>query len=295
MYGKTDFEVLWEIGAALLSGENPYGFHGSWYPPAATILFSIFALIPVANGIWLWRGVLLVLLAGVVKRDGYWWILYLPLFFVIIAGQVDLVLVALIPMLNKKGWKGALAAFVFTLKPITAVVILPWFILKWLREEPRMVSLFLAFCLLGHTWPLLVRPTIFSEWGNVLFGSATTHYFGGGLWSAKDILPTFILATLAAGLVVVALVTKKETLARSALALASPFSLPYHHAILTYAAPGWIMALSSIVMVIIVYVTNAQFARVLVPLTAFLFNLTIPATFSLNYASLRSIIKAHWR
>lgn len=245
---SSDFAIFWEIGKAILQGLSPYSVAQSWYPPAVSYFFVLFALGPVPLTIWIWRTLLIVLLAIVARREGWWSVLYLPLPFVVLAGQMDLVFVALVPYLARKGWEAPVAAALITLKPIIAVIVLPWYAIRWFLRDRGLLGRFVVISLAVHSWPLLLRPTVWSEWIEIVFGSAPRHYFGGvGIW-LLDGLPAWLMILWTASLCIAALYNS-ERVARSLLLLASPFSAPYHSALLVGSAPGWFLAANSILTV----------------------------------------------
>ncbi|KKL18859.1 hypothetical protein LCGC14_2471300, partial [marine sediment metagenome] len=142
--------------------------------------------------------------------------------------QVDLILVALIPLLSSKGWKAGYAAAFITLKPISAIIILPWFIIQWLREQPKTVLYFVLASLCIHLAPLLIEPRILFEWISVIMNSGTDHYLGGiGVWLLDGIHPLFLLLSSLV-LIALALISKRAAVSRALLALANPFAMFYH-------------------------------------------------------------------
>lgn len=263
----SDFAVFWEIGRAILAGLSPYSVGGSWYPPAGSLLFALTALAPLGIGYFIMLGLNALAALSIIRRYGKLWLAYVPLVFVMLAGQVDLILAAFIPWLNEKGWKPVAAAILLSLKPITAITILPWFMIQWaIKDRP---TLFKTLGIGGaiHLAPILIRPTILKEWISVILESGTGHYAGGvGIWLASTWIPTWFLILTAVFAVILALRSRNENLSRALLTLASPFAMPYHLVMLTGTAPATILVPTSIFATAILSTTFIQPYRALIPL-----------------------------
>lgn len=279
----SDFAVFWEIGRAVLSGLNPYSVGGSWYPPAASILLALTAILPLSVGYFAMLGINALAALAIIKRYGKGWLAYAPLLFVLLAGQVDLILAATIPWLNEKGWKPVAAAIVLSLKPITAVVILPWFMVRWAMRDRGILLRVLSIGGAVHIAPLIYRPTILKEWVDTILRSGTDHYAGGvGIWLANPWIPTWVLFLVAVLISSIAL-GSNENISRALLMMASPFAMPYHTVMLIGTAPAEWVAPISIVTTALLAATIFQPIIALIPLSIILYHaarniwLTIPA------------------
>lgn len=263
---NSDFAILWEIGRQVLLGNSPYAIGNSWYPPAASYLFALFALVPFEIAYIGWLFVNLSLLYIISRKYGLRWISFLPVIFVLIAGQVDLILVALIPFLSLKGWRPAIAAAIITLKPISAFVILPWFLIRWLAKDRSSFGKFLFATSAVHIWPLFIRPSVIFDWIVTIFRSGTGHYYGGiGVWLLGSI-PAWLLVLVSLSLAIFALLTHLPEKSRTLLALANPYAMFYHTVYLVGES-----SLSTIAManagIIIALILKSPIPLILVPLS----------------------------
>jgi hypothetical protein len=267
----SDFTVYWKIGRGALAGQSPYyDVAQSWYPPAVSYAFALFGLFPLEVAVWVWRAILLAALVLTMRRYGKWIAFFAPLPFVIVAGQVDLLLVLALGLLDRRGWKAAIGATLFTLKPILGAVVLPWYLWRWLRGDRVTLARFLGLSLAVHLWPLLIRPTVWREWFEIIFlHGGTANYFGGvGLWVFASTVPMslLLLGSLALGAAGVWLGNARTS--RALLLLASPFSLPYHASVLTGTAPDIVLAVASLAGLIGFVASGSDTWFILMPLAA---------------------------
>lgn len=263
-----DFSVFWEIGRAVLEGQSPYAVEFSRYPPAAAFFFVVFGLLPFVPAFALWSGANVVLYILALKRlqlgKGWWvWLLYTPFLFNLLTGQVDVVfwwaagfLVKEIPLSRHDGvtegingflarsssWIPALAGAFLTLKPQLAVVILPWFLLRWLRSERGILLRWGGISLLMHVLPLLYDPGIYQKWLTALQGVSEMKIgVSGGIFAFGQIgLPTWLLAVVGIGLAAWGWF-QKEAVSRPAQLLAFPLTIWYDNVVLVGIGPAWLM------------------------------------------------------
>lgn len=272
-----DFGVYWNVGRAILTGHDPYAVFGSFYPPAATILFAIFALVPfaLAYGIWTF-GNLIFLARTVGIRKAPIWLLFYPVLFVIAAGQIDLALVALATFLPRKDWKSVAAAALITLKPQVALLLLPFWLIQWLVADRRRLVAFVGATALVQGWPLLVNPTLYGRWLDRIFvygGGAARAGASPGIWS----LPVggTIIAAAAGSLVIGAIVAslrKREWLARSALVLSTPTGHAYDAVALVGSAPAWLLIPLSWLALVAAHAVGSFAPLAVISLASFLWN-----------------------
>lgn len=273
-----DFGVFWNTGRAILAGHDPYAVFGSFYPPAATILFAIFALLPFAfaYGAWTAANVLFIVKAVGIRKAPVW-LLYFPILSVIAAGQVDLALVALATLLPSKGWKSVAAAALITLKPQVALLLLPYWLITWLISDRRRLVAFVGVTLAVQGWPLLIDPTLFIRWiervrvygGGASYGVVTSP----GVWSLP--VGTGLTALLAVAFILIAIVAAlrgNERITRSALVLATPFGHEYDGAAIVGAAPGWLLVPLSWLTLIAAHTAASYWPLALIPAAAFIWN-----------------------
>jgi hypothetical protein len=238
-----DFSVFWDTGRALLEGRDPYSVQLSAYPPAAAYLYALFALIPFAYAFPLWCGANVLFLFDLLRRRGLArqfpaWLAATPAWFVLFTGQIDLFYLWVSGFVLGDGPWAVPAAALVTLKPQVAFVVLPWHLLRWLREAPRRVLAWAGLCLVLHGFPLLLNPAIYTRWFAVLRSQAGWRaQISTGLFLFSNIgVPVWLLAILAGGAALWGLTRGKET-ARAALLLAQPAGVWYEDVLLTASAP----------------------------------------------------------
>lgn len=237
LVNNSDFAILWQIGEQILAGNGPYATGNSWYPPGASYLFVLFALLPFHVSYVTWLIINMGIFYKISQRFGTRWLLFFPVVFVFIAGQVDLIFVALVPFLKEKEWKAPVAAAIITLKPISAIVILPWFLVRWLLYDRKTFIRFVKYAIIIQAWPLLVRPQVVIEWIGTILGTGTGHYLGGfGIW-LFDSLSFPILAASSLLIICFGLITDTAHRSRIYLSLANPYAMFYHAVYLVSDVP----------------------------------------------------------
>lgn len=246
-----DYSVFWEVGRAILEGRSPYAIDYSRYPPAANLLFIIFALLPFAWSFAVWSGANVVLYVLTLRRFGlgrWWWawLLYTPFIFNLLTGQLDVLFLwaagFLIMADPGRKWPGVAAGVFLTLKPQLAVVVLPWFLLRWLARDRKKLLAWLSGSVVLHALPLVFSINIYSEWLAALQGvSEMKMGVSGGIFAFGLLgLPGWLLAGLAVLLALWGL-TQAETTSRPAQFLASPLTIWYDGILLAGLGPGWWM------------------------------------------------------
>lgn len=273
-----DFYVFWNIGKAILDGLNPYAVFGSYYPPITTYLFTFYALLPISASFIIW---LLINSALFVKVTGFsfknpsrvLWLLFWPIAHCFVTGQNTLLFAACIPYLgSQKRWKAVLAATLLTLKPQIAVVILPWFIIRWLYSDRKRIYGFIASSLAVHLLPLLLNPRIYSEWFQTMGrGAGHKPLLSAGIWLGSDIFPFWVLAILTiAGASLI--FHSNEKLSRSALTFVMPVLSYYDPVYLVDVAPMKLLVPVSIASAILAHWFGSFAPFSLIALTAYLYN-----------------------
>jgi hypothetical protein len=255
-----DFSIFWQIGQAVLQGRSPYTVELSRYPPAAAFLFVVFALLPFMVSFAVWSGINIVLAIDGLRRMGRnWkglvWLLYTPFIFNLMTGQIDVIFwwAAFFLEPGKPGptytkwkvlvvWIPALAAAFLTLKPQLAVVVLPWYLLRWMRRQRGHVLRWVGLCAVLHLLPLWVDPMIYKQWLAALSGvsemksGVSAGIFTFGLFG----LPTWLLAGLGLVLAVWGWF-QDEWVSRAAQLSAFPLTIWYDDMLLAGRGPARLM------------------------------------------------------
>jgi hypothetical protein len=268
-----DFSVFWQIGQAVLSGHNPYSVPLSVYPPMMTLVFSLFALVPFQWAFPIWAGLNFVLVLDVLRRlasRNYFWILFSPVVFTLMTGQIDLLFLWLASWTMTAGWQSIVCAALLTLKPQIALIVLPWLLIRWLRKSPRSVIYWILLTLTLHTLPLLYDRAIYTKWLSAVNGQLGWRFaVSSGVFSLTTYqVPVWILILISLAVAVWGL-THSEAISRSAMLLASPAGLWYDSVLLVGSGPTWLMISWSWVAFILAYLLKNSVPLASIPLVAF--------------------------
>ena len=271
----VDFSVFWNIGKAILNGLNPYLVHGSYYPPTTSYLFSLYALFPIRLSYVLWtilNAALFIKVTGLSlkKPSRVLWLLFWPIVYCFTAGQNSLLFAALIPLLRSdKRWKAIVAATLMTLKPQIAIVVLPWFVVQWLCNDRKRIYAFVASSLLMHLFPILLRPSVYTEWFQTMsVGAGDKPLISAGIWLGSGGIPLWALLAVTA-LSLSLIFHRNEKISRSILTVVMPVVSFYDVVYLINVAPMKLMVPVSIVCVVLTGWMGEMLPFCLIAVTAF--------------------------
>lgn len=283
-----DFYVFWNIGKSILAGLNPYAVYGSFYPPATTYLFTLYALAPIGVSFALW---LLINSALFVKVTGFGlkkpsrilWLLFWPIAHCFVTGQNTLLFAALIPFLgSSKRWKAVAAATLITLKPQIAVVVLPWFAIRWLYSDRKRIYGFVGSSLVLHLFPILLNPSIYSQWFQTMGrGAGHKPLLSAGIWLGSGTFPFWALAILTVATASL-IFHSNEKLSRSALTLVMPVLSYYDPVYLVDVAPMKLLVPVSIASTLLAHWLGTFAPFGLIALSAFLYSVDFKSLFVLD-------------
>jgi hypothetical protein len=194
-----------------------------------TLVFSLFALVPFQWAFPIWTGLNFVLLLDVLRRlasRSYFWILFSPVVFNLMTGQIDLLFYWLASWTMTAGWQSIVCAALLTLKPQIALIVLPWLLIRWLWKSPRSLIYWILLTLALNTLPLLYDRSIYLKWLSAVNGYLGWRFaVSSGLFSLSTYqVPYWILIFLS---LVIAIwgQMQSEALSRAAMLLASPAGL----------------------------------------------------------------------
>lgn len=246
----NDYLIFWNAGHTILAGGNPYTDPWFFYPPATALLFTLVALIPFLPGFSILFGISVVAMIATTRRLGLkrqtiqW--LFLPANLIILLnGNIDVLLLWLSTFLfdeDAPNWKLLVVAVILTLKPQIAVVVLPWFVIRWLRQRRKLLVQWVAVCCVVHLLPLLYRPTIYSEWLTGLNANSQWRAASSAsLYTLISIgIPIIIPAVLGLLIAIYGLFQDART-SWAAQLTGLPIALWYDHIMLVGAAPWQIL------------------------------------------------------
>jgi len=241
-----DFSIFWQLGRGILDGQNPYSLVEPHYPPAAILMFTIFAILPYLPSFAVWTGVNFVLYLNCLKRLqlgrwGFAWLLFVPTVFNFISGQLDIFYFWLALFLQKGGWKAALAGALLTTKPQIAFIALPWFLVRWLLKDRRTLLRWAGLTLALHLLPLLYRTDIYAQWAGIINGEVDWRiYLTPGVFTLSNFnVPSPLMAALAAAIAIWGLFQERLT-GWISFTLALPIGQWYDETLLVGSAPWWL-------------------------------------------------------
>jgi hypothetical protein len=274
-----DFSLFWEIGKHFLEGGDPYSLSLSFYPPAAVYFFVLFSLLPLKMAIAVFTGINSVVFVATAKKldkERWWaWILFPPVMFVIFVGQLDLIFLYLSTFLVNGGIIAALAGSLLTLKPQMAFIALPWFLIKWAKNDKSTLAKWIVFTTILHTVPLVINPGLYKGWLNNAQGAVS--------WRMQQSPGVFSLTNLnvpVAFLVIVALITagwalfKDYKTSKIAQLMALPVGIWYDSVFVIGTAPYYIMVPVGIVSFVLAYFVSNSLPLFSISLIAILWRIT---------------------
>jgi hypothetical protein len=267
-----DFSLFWNIGQAVLNGANPYSIAISWYPPITSLVFAVFGLLPFIPAYAIWTGINIVLGLASFRRLAFkslpWaWLFYAPAVFILLSGQVDIIFLWLAGLLPKGGWKAVVAAVAITMKPQIALIILPWYLVRWLKADRKLILWWLLATLILQLLPILFRPTIFQDWVASLQGAyGWKMILSSGVFSLTSIgLPFWLVTAIALPIAIWGLF-QDETTSRAAQLLACPVTFWYEDIFLAGSVPAILLIPFSLLAFLAAYLLQNN-----LPLVSILF------------------------
>ncbi len=274
-----DFHVFWETGQAVLNGGNPYSVAFALYPPITSLLFALFALLPFLPSFGVWTGINVILCLSSFRRMklgrfSWAWLLFAPVLFNFLTGENDLPFLWLAIFLPQGGWKAVTAAVLITMKPQLALVLLPWFLVRWLKRDRRLVIGWLAGTLAFQLLPLLSSPSIFQDWlAAIQEGTQSRMVISSGIFAlAAYGFPVWLAGILSAAIAIWGLFQDEMT-SRAAQLIAIPITIWYDDALLAGSAPMRLLIPFSLLAFLASYLLQSALPLSAIPLVVVFYRL----------------------
>ena len=288
-----DFSNFWKIGQIILSGGNPYSVAYSWYPPAASLLFAVFGWMPFNTAYLVWSGInisLYLLGLRLLNRFREWWlwILYTPFLFILLSGQFDIpffcataIMIYLTDdarsskylkgrvFIFLQDWGPAIMGAFLTLKPQLAAVVLPWFLIRWLRNNRPFFMRWFAITVGINLIPLLYNLNIYNLWISTILGvgqkkmEVSAGIFGLGVLG----IPDWLLWISSISLYTWSLF-RSEKISRAGQLTAFPISAWYDAVLLAGSCPAWFMVLLGWIALGLALAVRNNVPMIVIPLGA---------------------------
>ena len=274
-----DFSLFWQIGQTVLMGGNPYSIAVSWYPPITSLVFAVFGLLPFVPSYAIWTGMNIVLCLSSfrrlsLKRPVWSWLFFGPIVFNILTGQVDLFFMWLAVFLPEGGWKAVSAAVLITMKPQIALIVLPWFLVRWLKSNRRLIIWWIAATLVFQLLPLLYSPTIYQGWIAALQSvSGMKSIVSSGIFSLTAFgFPIWLAAVFAIPIAIWGLFQDEMT-SRAAQLLACPVTVWYEDVFLAGSLPANLLIPFSLLAFLASYLLTNTLPISMIPLAVLIYRL----------------------
>lgn len=274
-----DFSLFWEIGKHFFEGGNPYSLGSSYYPPATVYFFVLFSLLPLKVAIAIFTGINSVVFVAIAKKldkKRWWaWILFPPVMFVIFVGQLDLIFLYLSTFLVNGGIIAALAGSLLTLKPQMAFIALPWFLIRWAKNDRSTLAKWVVLTTIFHGIPLIISPGLYKEWLNNAQGAVSWRMQQSpGVFSLTNLnVPVSFLAIAALIIAGWALFKDYKT-SKIAQLMALPAGIWYDSVFVIGTAPYYVMVPVGIASFMLAYFVSNSLPLFFISLVAILWRIT---------------------
>lgn len=266
-----DFWIMWHAGRNLLLGLSPYDVQHSWYPPASNLLFALFAALPLVLSYVIWVAINIGFLVYIKRKEAPGWLLFVPAFFMFAFGQIDLLFVLLMIFLDRNDWKSIAAATIITLKPQIAIVVLPWWLFKWLLNNRTRLFQFIIASLALHLLPIFIRPQIYFEFFDAVLGAPSMKFGGVGpillyKQGSGDPFMSFAGNIIIIWLVIlIAVYYLDEKVIKIILSMLNPYLAYYDLVILMDTAPWYVLGPLSIGALALTHYLDSWIPMALIP------------------------------
>ena len=274
-----DFSLFWQIGQIVLGGGNPYSIAVSWYPPITSLIFAVFGLLPFIPAYAIWTGINIVLCLSSfrrlsLKRPVWAWLFFAPVLFIVLTGQIDLFFMWLAVYLPKGGWKAVVAAVLLTMKPQIALVVLPWFLVRWLKTNQRLVISWLAGTLVFQLLPLILSASIFQDWLTALQSAyGWKMILSSGVFSMTAFGVPIWLAGIVALPIAIWGLFQDEITCRAAQLLSCPITFWYDDVLLAGSVPANLLVPFSLLSFLAAYLLNNAELLAIMPVAILIYRL----------------------
>lgn len=274
-----DFNVFWQTGQAVLNGGNPYSVNFALYPPITSLVFALFALLPFLPSFAIWTGINIIFCLSsfrrlTLSRPAWVWLFFGPILFNILTGENDLPFMWLAVFLPGGGWKAVTAAVLITMKPQLALILLPWFLVRWLKSTRRLVLWWIGGTLVFQLLPLLYSPAIFQDWLGAIRGFTQSRMmYSSGIFSLVNYgFPLWLAFILGAAVAVWGLF-QDEITSRAAQLIAFPITIWYDDAFLTGSIPAFLLIPYSLLAFLASYLLQSALPLSTIPLVVLVFRM----------------------
>lgn len=228
-----DIDIFIAAAQAIWNGQDPYSLAGieAFYPLPFYFLFLPLAWLPlpVAHGIWF--AVSGVVLVAILKRRALPTMLSTQAVLTFLLGQVDIIMMGLFALILCGARGGGIALAFLALKPQIVLLLTPFLVWRWWRNNKRELFLFAAIIAVLTAASFMAQP----DWMFSLLarsGERMRAVKSSSLWGLLSFLPMpwwlVVGGLLAATFSVWAWRTRRVDAVETVGLLASPFIFAYN-------------------------------------------------------------------
>jgi len=227
-----DIDIFLSAAQAILQGIDPYSIPNLevFYPLPFYLLFIPLAGLsaPVAHALWIAMQAMIFL--AVFRKRAIFTALSMPILLTLLLGQVDILMTGLFVLL-RSGAAGGIALAFLALKPQLVILLAPWMLWQWWKNDRRQLIWFLVVFGAIVIASFIVQP----DWLLRFFarsGERTRAALSSSLWGLLAFLPSSIwlpVAGLVAAMMVIWAWRKNDfDLVATVGLLTSPFVFSYN-------------------------------------------------------------------
>lgn len=253
-----DFSINYLAGLMFLHGQTP---HSEFLYPYPFIYFWAVMALPGPDAMplmfILWGVVNVGLLIYAFRKDFWKWFFFFPFLHEISSGQVEMLL-WIMEREIKPGWRGGIFGALITLKPQTAIVLLPWHLVDWLKHDRKTFIKWVVCTLVLWGLPLLWSPDWLTKWlsarannGQLAYSASVSPGIFSFLRLSGENLNSPYSPTLLVWLAVLGLISvivflvgqfnSSKEIGKACASIASPVGLLYTQMALMGTAPAWLL------------------------------------------------------
>lgn len=201
-----DIDIFLAAARAILRGVDPYSLPNLevFYPLPFYFLFIPLASLSSQVAHILWSAIQVIVFLVALRKRAVLTALSMPVLLTFLLGQVDIVMTALFVLLRSGVASGIALAFI-ALKPQLVILLVPWMLWRWWKNDRRQLVLFVAVLGAIMIASFIVQP----DWLLRFFarsGERTRAALSSSLWGLLAFLPSSIwlpVAAIAVALIVI--------------------------------------------------------------------------------------------
>jgi hypothetical protein len=227
-----DLDIFLRAAQAILQGSDPYSIPNLevFYPLPFYFLFIPFVAWPFPLMQVLWTALQALILIAILRGRAALTALSMPVLLTLILGQIDIVVLGLYAAL-RSGIAGGIALAFLALKPHLVLLLAPWMLWRWWRNDRRQIAIFCALLGVIVALSFVVQP----DWVIRFLarsGERTRAGISSSIWGLLSFLPSsaWIPMSALAVLAIVIWAWRKDDfdIVAAAGLLVSPFLFSYN-------------------------------------------------------------------